>query len=234
MAASKTRRRPRNSLTRDQVIDAALALVDELGADALTMPALAARLGCGVMTVYTYVESKQDLLSALAQRALAGFQLPQPLPRDADEILVVWGTTLRHALVAHPSLPAIFLDQPVVGPGIFFGIEALLRGLESAGIPPHEGVHAVYAVVIYTIGFAAWETPRTRRQPASAYAATWRQVFATLPPDDFPLSATVLGELATVAGDSQFHVGLRALVAGLTATADAPPHAARTRRRARP
>ena len=208
-------RRPRNSLTRDQVVGAALALVDELGPEALTMPALAARLQCGVMTLYTYVDSKQDLLSALAQRALAVFQLPRPLPSDAREILIAWGQTLRQALVQHPSLPVIFLDQAVVGPGIFYGIETLLRGLEAVGVAPPAGAHAIYAVVIYTIGFAAWETPRTRRQSATAYAAMWRQVFATLPPDEFHLSAGVLDELGAVAGDDQFQLGLRALAAGL-------------------
>lgn len=208
-------RRPRNSLTRDEVVGAALAIVDEGGPGALTMPALAARLDCGVMTLYGYIDGKEDLLGALAQRALADFALPRPLPRDPQEILMQWGFILRRALMEHPSLPAIFLDQAVVGPGIFYGLEALLAGLNGLDVPPDYAVHAIYAVVTYTIGFAAWETPRTRMQPQEAYAATWRQAFAALPQEDFPLSATVLNELATVAGEEQFEVGLRALVSGL-------------------
>jgi AcrR family transcriptional regulator len=207
-------KRRRGSLTREEVVDAALALVDEQGTDALTMPALAARLDCGVMTIYGYVASKEDLLGALAQRALAHFQLPQPLPEDVGEILIGWGHALRQALMEHPSLPLIFLNQTVIGPGIFYGLEAMLRGLDAAGYPPAVAVRAVYAVVIYTIGFAAWEAPRTRRQSSAIYASSWRQALASLPPVDLPLSATVLDELGRVAGPEQFETGLRALVAG--------------------
>src|SRR5690242_13896302 len=120
-------RRPRGSLTREQVVEAALALVDEQGVEALSMPALAARLDCGVMTLYGYIDSKEDLLLALAQRGLADTRWPEPLPHDAAALLGSWGRALRQALLRHPSLAGIFLSQAVVGPGIFVGIEAMLR-----------------------------------------------------------------------------------------------------------
>jgi len=210
-------RRPRGSLTREEVVDAALALVDREGIGALSMPALARDLGCGVMTIYGYVGSKDDLLDALAQRAIAGIRLPRPLPRAAAEILQAWGRALRLALLVHPSLSALFLSRPVIGPGIFRGVEALLGALSRTGYPAGDGVHAIYAVDIYTIGFVAWELPRTRRQSQAEYATQWRQVFAALPPADFPLSAAALDELGGVAGEAQFETGLAALATGLAA-----------------
>ena len=80
---------------------------------------------------------------------------------------------------------------------------------------PATGLHAIYAVLIYTTGFVAWELPRTRRQPESAYAAAWRREFASLRQEDFPLTASVLDELPRVAGADQFEIGLTALAAGL-------------------
>lgn len=216
-------RRPRGSLSRNQVVDAALALADREGLDALSMPALARRLGCGVMTVYGYVENKDDLLDALAQRALAELRLPRPMPSGAAEILRAWGRALRLALLEHPGLSAVMLTRPVIGPGIFNGAERLLGGLGRAGYPAGDGVHAIYAVLTYTVGFVAWEHPRTRRQPPSAYAARWRQVFATLPPADFPLCAGALDEFGGVAGEAQFELGLAALAAGLVARGPVPP-----------
>ena len=210
-------RRPRGSLSREQVVEAALALADEAGLEALSMQTLARRLDCGVMTIYRYVESKEDLLNAIAQRGLRDLRLPRPLPGDAEALLVSWGRALRMTLVEHPSLPVIFLARAVIGPGIFHGVEVLLRALSEVGVAPAAGVHAIYAVVIYTTGFAAWEAPRTRRQPQSAYAANWRQAFAGLPPADFPLAGGVLDELGQVAGDEQFQLGLTALAAGLAA-----------------
>ena len=204
-------------MTRDRVVDAALALTDELGLEALTMPNLAKRLDCGVMTIYGYVENKEDLLNAISQRGLRDLRLAEPVPSDAAGILVHWGRALRQVLIDHPSLPVIFLTQAVVGAGIFRGVERLLARLVRAGMAPPVGVHAIYAVVTYSTGFVAWELPRTRRQPQSRYAAEWRRAFAILPPEEFQLTGRVLDELAHVAGDEQFELGLRALANGLSA-----------------
>lgn len=209
-------RRPRGSLTREQVVEAALALADQDGLETLSMQNLARRLACGVMTIYGYVESKEDLLDAIAQRGLRDLQLPRPLPSDAEGLLVSWGRALRQTLVEHPSLPMIFLSRAVIGPGIFRGVEALLGRLGQARMAAPYGVHAIYAVLIYTTGFAAWEIPRTRRQNQAAYASGWRREFAGLPPSEFPLAGGVLDELGKVASDEQFELGLEALAAGLT------------------
>jgi AcrR family transcriptional regulator len=208
-------RRPRGSLTREQVVEAALTLADLEGLEALSIQNLAGRLECGVMTVYGYIDSKEDLLDAIAQRGLRDLQLARPVRLDVDGILLSWGRALRLLFLEHPSLPVIFLARAVIGPGIFRGVEALLGRLDQAGMAPSAGVHAIYAVLTYTTGFVAWEIPRTRRQPQAAYGASWRREFASLPPAEFPLAGGALDELAQVAGEVQFELGLTALAAGL-------------------
>lgn len=208
-------RRRRGSLTRDQVVEAALQLADERGIDVLTMPNLARRLGCGVMTLYGYVESKEVLLNLMTQRGLADLRLPRPLPQTAEGVLVSWGRELRRTLAGHPSLAVIFLTRSVLGPGTFRGVEALLGALGRAGMPAADAARAIYAVVVFTTGFVAWEIPRTRFRPEGWYAAEWRRQFAMLPPEQFPATAGVLGELAQVASEQQFELGLGALARGL-------------------
>ena len=212
---SSRKRRPRGSLSREQVVEAALALADGEGLEALTMQTLARRLECGVMSLYGYIDRKEDLLDAIAQRGLRDLRLARPLPPDVEGILGAWGRALRLNLIEHPSVPLIFLSRAVIGPGILRGLEGLLGPLATAGMAPARGVHAVYAVVTYVTGFVAWEIPRTRRQPEATYAASWRREFATLPPADFPFVGGVLDELPKVAGEDQFEFGLAALIAGL-------------------
>ncbi len=230
---SPRRRRPRGSLLREQVVDGALALADLDGLEALTMQNLARRLDCGVMTLYGYVDSKEDLLDAVALRGLADLRLPRPLPTTSEAILTSWGTALRLTLIEHPSLPVIFLSRAVIGPGILRGLEALLGPLGRSGIPAAAGVHAVYAVLIYTTGFVAWEIPRTRLQSQEAYAANWRQELARLPPADYPLVSGALADLGHVAGEKQFEIGLTALAVGL-AGQSAPSRSDKTGRARRP
>jgi TetR/AcrR family tetracycline transcriptional repressor len=197
------------------VVEAALALADQDGIEALSMKNLARRLDCGVMTIYGYIDGKGDLLDAIAQRGLRDLRLPRPLRGEPGTVLVAWGRALRLTLIEHPSLPVIFLSRSVIGPEIFRGLEALLGRLGEAGMPSAAAAHAVYSVLIYTTGFVAWEIPRTRRQPQAAYAANWRREFVNLPPDEFPLAGGVLEELGHVAGEKQFELGLAALAAGL-------------------
>jgi TetR/AcrR family tetracycline transcriptional repressor len=197
------------------VVEAALQLADEHGIEALSMPLLARRLGCGVMTIYGYVAGKDELVTALAQRGLADLRLPAPLPNHPGQVLVAFGRAMRATLLNHPSLPAVFLSRVVIGPGIVRGIEALLSALVRGGVDPASGVRAIYAVLIYTTGFVAWELPRTHREPHQSYAAQWRRTMAEPPIDELPLTASVVNELSQVAGEKQFELGLAALADGL-------------------
>jgi AcrR family transcriptional regulator len=86
-------------MSREQVVEAALALADQDGPEALSMQNLARRLECGVMTIYGHVDSKEDLLDAIAQRGLRDLKLLRPLPSEADALLVSWGRALRLTLV---------------------------------------------------------------------------------------------------------------------------------------
>jgi TetR/AcrR family transcriptional regulator, tetracycline repressor protein len=214
------KRRARGSLSREQVVEMALGIADAEGVEALTMPKVASRLDCGVMSIYGYIDSKEDLLDAIAQRGLRDLSLPRPLPDNSEAILIAWGRSLRRNLLAHPSLPAIFLSRAVIGPDIFRGIEALLQSLARAGMPPLAGVHAVYAVLTYTTGFVAWEIPRTVRQLESVYASSWRRAFSHVSSADFPTVGGVVDELPAVAGTGQFELGLIALAKGLAPDAE--------------
>src|SRR5918994_6086732 len=69
---TRSSRVPRNTLSRDRVVDAALALLDAEGLDALTMPSLAKYLGVGTMSLYRHVADKDDLINAVAEQVLSG------------------------------------------------------------------------------------------------------------------------------------------------------------------
>jgi TetR/AcrR family tetracycline transcriptional repressor len=213
-SSRRRQRRPRGSLTREAVVEAALALVDAEGVEALSMPRLARQLDAGVMTLYGYVRSKQELLDALALRAIAEVRVRDLDASDGRAILLNWGRALRQVLLAHPGVAGVLVQRPVIGTGIFRGLEALLTPLQREGFRAEEGARAVYAVLIYTLGFVLWETPRVRDQPESAYAAQWREGFARLPGGQFPGVAAALSSLGTLASESQWEFGLQALVAG--------------------
>ena len=80
-ASTTTRKRvPRNTLSRERVIEGALALIDAEGLDAVTMPGLAKSLGVGTMSLYRHVADKDDLVNAVAERVLGGVTVPDGDP----------------------------------------------------------------------------------------------------------------------------------------------------------
>jgi len=208
-------RRARGSLSREAVVEAALAVVDAEGVEALSMPRLARQLDAGTMTLYRYVQSKQELLDALAMRAIAEVRLEGSDPGDAAGTLLGWGRGIRRVLLAHPGVAELMARRAVIGSGIFQGIEELLTRLHAARMPGGVALRGIYAVLIYTLGSTIWERARVRSQSETEYAAQWRRGFAQLEPGRFPHVAGVLNELGTLASEEQFETGLQSLVRGL-------------------
>src|ERR1700734_3509682 len=64
----RSTRRPRGSLSREEILDGARELVEAHGLQQLSMPALAKQLKSGVTSIYWYFRSKDDLLEALTDR----------------------------------------------------------------------------------------------------------------------------------------------------------------------
>jgi TetR/AcrR family tetracycline transcriptional repressor len=127
-------------LRRDQVVRAALELLDEVGLDAFTTRALTDRLGVQRGALYWHVRSKRELLTAVAELITA------PVFEDVDAAGGDWAD--RYAVFAH-RLRAVMLAHRD-GARLVAGhiqpraegvrrMEATLRQLADHGIPPEMG-----------------------------------------------------------------------------------------------
>src|SRR6266516_4843039 len=104
LATSTTRTRPRGSLSRDEIIQTALALLEEHGAGALSMRRLADRLGVAPNALYTHVRGKADLIDGLVDQVYAGLDLDQDPTGDWTEQLAALSWAIRDHLLAHPAV----------------------------------------------------------------------------------------------------------------------------------
>lgn len=155
------RRRPHAAgLTVERVLAEALALVDADGLDALTVRALAARLGTGSSTLYRHVASRDELLVLLVDAVLGEVQLPSPeLPgRTRVELL---SAELRRVLRSHPHVVPALRAAPMLGPNALRSSACGLGNLLDAGHPP-ERAHAAYlALIDYVLGSVAFDAAAT-------------------------------------------------------------------------
>ena len=216
---TSTTTRPRGSLTRDEIIKEALALLDEHGPGALSMRRLADRLGVAPNALYYRVRGKADLIDGLIDQVYAGLTLELDRSGDWTQQLTTLSQAIRAHLLAHPAVVPYALQQPGLGPHSLRLGEAIYRVLRPAGFSDQAVVGTVYALLTYILGFVALEIPRAGTDPQTSdeYVRRMWAFFAALPPGEFPHTVELAAQLARSSTDDQFQFGIRTFLAGLNA-----------------
>jgi AcrR family transcriptional regulator len=206
----------RAGLSRETVLAAARRIADDEGVDRLTMRRLAGELGVTPNALYTYVPDKDALLDALLDDLLAGVDSGDPAEGDWRDGLVRVMDSSRRLLLAHPRLAPVFLARPGLGPNAARLGETTFELLRRGGLEGERAVEAFRILLIYSLGFAAFQAPRLQGDSVERT----RQVeatFAGLPEDRFPEMRRLAAPLADPTTDRHFHTGLRWLLDGLSA-----------------
>jgi AcrR family transcriptional regulator len=203
----------RAGLSRDLVLDAAVALVDSDGLDSLSMRKLAAALGVEAMTLYHYLPNKAALLDGLVEWVLehtAAVPAADGLPWD--ETLRRYAETLRTTLLGHPGVLPLFFSRPAVTPQTLRAVERGLRVLSDAGFDLLRAVDMINALSIFVVGHAMAEvgTAELNRRGGPGSAAALAQLDA----GDLPLVIQA-GRLSQgVDDEARFQFALDALLHG--------------------
>ena len=129
------RKGPGRSVTVAQVVDAALSLADEEGLGAVTMRAVAERVGVSPMSVYTYVPGKAELLDLMVDALYARMARPPWGRTRWRSRLTAVAEANRDLLAAHPWLTEVAaLSRPPLGPGVMAKYEHELAALDGSGL----------------------------------------------------------------------------------------------------
>src|SRR4029450_13645978 len=224
-------RRPQ--LTPQRIVTEALTGIAEDGAQALTMRALAARLGVVPGALYHHVGNKQQLQDLVLDGVLAEVDVNTDPSLAWTDQLKILATRLRQVLEAHPGVAGILKTRDPLGPHSLALAEAFLLPLQAAGFADREAGLAFFLLVDYTIGFAV-SSPATsvneQRVHDTAIRTQLHEFFRSLPPDRFP-ALVALGEHVWVDNrDQRFSAGLQVLVDGLEHARNTPHRPAPKRR----
>jgi AcrR family transcriptional regulator len=220
MAREQGRRsgRGETALTTERIIEAALRISDAEGdLDRLTVRRLAADLGVGTMTLYSYFRSKDEILDGMADHVLGRMELPaEPDAGPADALRTV-GRAFLAMMREHPSVVRLFATRVTSSRAALGGaMEAVLRRLVVAGIPGPQAVRCYGFLLTYAIGFASYQAPRQwGRRDRAASAEERRQrthFYAALPMEDFPQVVQHAEGIAGLPSDEQFEAGLEAYI----------------------
>jgi TetR/AcrR family tetracycline transcriptional repressor len=191
-------RAPWGSISREQVVSAAVTTVRAGGYEQMTIRSLAAELGVAPMSLYRHVRDKDDLLSEVVDRMLSRVWRPRAPESEWRAYVAEANEKLRRFLVAQPAALHVFLRHPVVTPAALERMAALIGVLESGGVPAERSREAYATLHTYTIGCAALQSARKRARSRQRDGR-----------------AVVAEQLAALTSEEQFEIGLRYLVEGI-------------------
>ncbi len=164
------------------MLAAALALADEHGLAALTMGAVAERLGVTPMALYRHVTGKAGLLDGMVELLLTEFP-PPPADRPWPERLAALAASIRESARRHPSVFPLVLQRPAATPQALRTREGVYEALRQAGLPGDQIPQTERLLSTAILGFAVSEATgrfrnHTRRQLDADFSALQRMLGA--------------------------------------------------------
>jgi AcrR family transcriptional regulator len=209
----------RRQLTRDRLVAEALTVISTDGAQALSMRALAGRLGVVPGALYRHVRSKEELYNLVLDAVLAEVDCqPDPAAPWAAQVAAL-AHRLRAVLENHPGIAALLKAHDPVSPASLDLAEAFLAPLHAAGLSSRQAALAFRLVYDYTVGFSLGDSTSPAEQRLRD-AATRRQLHAflrSLPASRFPTLAAHGPDAWANDRDQRFNSGLDTLLRGLQA-----------------
>jgi AcrR family transcriptional regulator len=193
------------------IFEAGLRLVDSDGLNGLTIRRLADSLGVGAMTMYRYVNTKDEIIQGVWELAFGRYleslswegHWAEQLRRAARRLLVLFAE--------HPGILHLFLAQPIRGPRTEDWSIHMFSALEGANLNGEAAVYAFTTVHSYVMGFALLRVARSGRPGV------------TLPGAEWALNAETARAMGSRTSDDAFEYGLNHIIDSLAAS-DQPNH----------
>jgi AcrR family transcriptional regulator len=224
------------SLSRGEIVDAAIAVADAEGASAISMRRIAQVLRAGTMSLYWHVDNKEHLLDLMLDTVLGETTVPE----DATD----WRSALRAiacgeraVLHRHRWVMDFIGGRPPLGPNVVINLERSMAALDSLKLDTATVMNVLGTVNTYVVGSVLRELREQRAQrdmersgfdqdQVEAGMAEWGKRlradgrfshFLKIIEDDVDPDAADTR-------DARFEFGLDCLLDGIAARVQAQPH----------
>lgn len=218
----RRRRRPTKQgvvLSETLIVETALRMVREHGAEGLSARRLGLALGADASTVYRYFRGMDELTLALGdelmRRALAGWTATGDWRADLRRL----GLRIHAVHLEHPQAAVLTASRVSGRANELAADEAILGALRAAGFPDEAAVRVYHVFIDQCLGFAALDAAALVL-PAPALESDqrmWAATYAHLPPDTHPHLSATAPLLARRMNDSAYPAALDMLLAAAAA-----------------
>lgn len=215
------KRAPRRTdgLSREVIVRAATAILDDGGETALTFRALTTHLSTGYGAIYHHVENKSDLLAAATDDVVGRVMTGVVVDGDPREALRTVALGLFDAIDAHPWVGTQLSREPW-RPALLAVYERIGGLLDELGVPEPTLFDAAGALVNYVLGVAGQNAANARLLTAgendrAAFLTSVADRWARLDPGEFPFVHKAATRLRDHDDREQFLAGVDIFLAGI-------------------
>jgi len=225
-AVAPSARGPRRGLSIDAIVDAAIALADAEGLDAVTMRRVAQATGVAPMTLYTYVPGKAELLDLMLDAAYVAMPRTDTTGRPWRERATAVAEGNPALQLVHPWTIPVSTLRPPPGPGMIGKYEHELSAFDGLGLSDVQMDDCLTYLLgfVHTAAGVALDAAMARRESGTDDAGWWAAagplLADVLDPADYPLAdrvGTAAGAARGTAHDSDhaYRFGLARTLDGL-------------------
>lgn len=201
------------TLSRDQIVDATIRILDAEGEEGLSMRRLGAELGSGAASVYWHVACKDELLDLVADRILGEVLAGIGGTATWQGWMAGFAHAMRGVLLVHRGAGAVVGRRVTAGPNALLALDALTTLLVADGFDASSALLASTTLVTWTASLVQGEGPETRDAWESARPA----VSAALMEGGSPVLASLSASGTAPTADERFDYGLGVLLDGIEA-----------------
>ncbi|TLS41538.1 TetR/AcrR family transcriptional regulator [Streptomyces montanus] len=193
LSTGQSRRGRRPAFSREAITAAAVALADAEGLEAVTMRRVAARVGAGVMSLYSYAPDKETLLELMVDHVSGELPTTGPSTGDWRAELKTIAHVQRALMLRHPWLPAALSTRRSLGPNSLAFLEHSLAALRPTGLDGGAKLEVFAQLTAFVAGHVAHEiTQAAAAQSPDRAAAEARYLAAVAADGQHPELAEVL------------------------------------------
>jgi AcrR family transcriptional regulator len=212
-------RRP--GLTVEQIVAAAITVLDDAGVAGLSMRKVAEQLGTGAATLYAYVSGREELLELVFDELVGSVSLPSaPDPEHWREQVMTTFRDLHSVLVSHRDAALAGLGRIPTTPKTMHASEVICTAMRAGGLSDRAIALGLDAIMLYVCG-AAFEDSMFDQsmspEDLRAYHDSVDDFFRALPEDRFPVLTSLIDPMTGADGEERFDFGLEVILAGLEA-----------------
>jgi AcrR family transcriptional regulator len=221
-------RPPRVQLDIDQIVDAAMAIADRDGPDAMTMRAIGKELGVGAMSLYWYVSNKRDLEALVLERLMRDSAPPETVADDWRANLTAMAMSARQNMLSHPWMVDLFSSTAYMTPdnfghGFLVHVENSMRMVEDLPLDFATKMVIIGTIDDFTMGFTFGEVTERRRlaqlgmSEEELHDQLGPRLFQLLEEHDYPLMRHFIQHDHELPDkETQFRMGLNIILGGVS------------------